>query len=250
MELGAWSIAAPAVGAAFAASLVEVVEAFTIVLAVASLRGWRLAAAGTGAALVALGLLVAALGPLLERVPLHLLQVTIGVLLLLFGMGWLRKAVLRSAAVIPLHDEDAAFAAETRELAAEPRAGRHRSTGSPASRSSRRCCSKAWRWSSSCSRSARARAALARQPGRACRFRRRARGRRRGPPAARPRAREHAQVRRRRDALGVRRVLDRRGLGVRWPEQDLTLLVFAALFLATGLLTASRLRRTALATAQ
>lgn len=112
----AWSVAAPAIGAAFAASLVEVVEAFTIVLAVATLRGWRPAVAGTAAALGTLALLVLALGPLLDRVPLHALQLAIGVLLLLFGMGWLRKAVLRSAGVIPLHDEEAAFAAGTAEL--------------------------------------------------------------------------------------------------------------------------------------
>src|ERR1700736_3603131 len=105
--------AAPAVGAAFVASLVEVVEAFTIVLAAGTLRGWRGAVAGTAAGLATLALIVVALGPLLDQVPLHLLQLIIGVLLLLFGMGWLRKAVLRAAGVIALHDENAAFAAET-----------------------------------------------------------------------------------------------------------------------------------------
>ena len=108
--------AAPAVGAAFVASLVEVVEAFTIVLAAGMLRGWRGAVAGTAAGLAALVLIVVALGPLLGRVPLHLLQLVIGVLLLLFGMGWLRKAVLRAAGIIALHDENAAFAAETANL--------------------------------------------------------------------------------------------------------------------------------------
>lgn len=116
MESMTWSVAGPAVGAAFAASVVEVVEAFTIVLAVATLRGWRPAVAGTAAALGVLALLVLALGPLLDRVPLHALQLVIGVLLLLFGMGWLRKAVLRSAGILALHDEEAAFAAETRTL--------------------------------------------------------------------------------------------------------------------------------------
>ena len=108
--------AAPAVGAAFVASLVEVVEAFTIVLAAGTLRGWRGAVAGTAAGLATLALIVVALGPLLDRVPLHLLQLVIGVLLLLFGMGWLRKAVLRAAGIIALHDENAAFAAETANL--------------------------------------------------------------------------------------------------------------------------------------
>ena len=108
--------AAPAVSAAFFASLVEVVEAFTIVLAAGTLRGWRAAIAGTAAGLAALTLIVVALGPLLEQLPLHLLQLGIGILLLLFGMGWLRKAVLRAAGVIALHDENAAFAAESAHL--------------------------------------------------------------------------------------------------------------------------------------
>lgn len=114
-----WSTAAPAIGAAFLASIVEVVEAFTIVLVVATLRGWRPAVLGTGAALVTLAAIVVGLGPLLDRVPFHLLQLVIGVLLLLFGIGWLRKAALRAAGVLPLHDEDAIFARETADLSAE-----------------------------------------------------------------------------------------------------------------------------------
>src|SRR5437588_11506942 len=102
--------------AAFLASLVEAVEALTIILAVATVRGWRPAGLGAGAGLVVLVLIVVGLGPLLDHVPLHLLQLTIGVLLLLFGMRWLRKAILRAAGVIPLHDEAAAFATETAEL--------------------------------------------------------------------------------------------------------------------------------------
>jgi len=116
-----WSTAAPAISAAFLASLVEVVEAFTIVLAVATLRGWRPAALGTAGALAVLGAIVVILGPLLDRVPLHLLQLIVGILLLLFGIGWLRKAALRAAGVIPLHDEDAIFAAETAHLGEEAR---------------------------------------------------------------------------------------------------------------------------------
>src|SRR6266571_8198494 len=111
-----WTSAAPAVTAAFLASLVEAVEALTIVLAVATVRGWRPAGLGAFAGLLVLALIVVALGPLLDRVPLHLLQLVIGILLLLFGMRWLRKAILRSAGVIPLRDEAAAFAAGTAEL--------------------------------------------------------------------------------------------------------------------------------------
>ncbi|MAW86261.1 MAG: hypothetical protein CMJ42_07010 [Phyllobacteriaceae bacterium] len=114
-----WSTAAPAIGSAFLASVVEIVEAFTIILAVATLRGWRPAVLGTAAALAVLAAVVLSLGPLLDRVPLHALQLVIGVLLLLFGIGWLRKAALRMAGVIPLHDEEAIFAAETAHLGEE-----------------------------------------------------------------------------------------------------------------------------------
>src|ERR1700730_14521351 len=89
----------PAMTAAFLASLVEAVEALTIVLAVATVRGWRPAGLGALAGLVLLTLIVAALGPLLDRVPLHLLQLAIGILLLLFGMRWLRKAILHAPRV-------------------------------------------------------------------------------------------------------------------------------------------------------
>jgi uncharacterized membrane protein len=116
--------AAPAVGAAFVASTVEVVEAFTIVLAVASVRGWRPALSGAGAALVVLAVVVAALGPLLNLVPLHALQLAIGVLLLLFGLGWLRKAVLRAAGLMPLHDEQAIFAREAARIGGDVQAAR------------------------------------------------------------------------------------------------------------------------------
>jgi Ca2+/H+ antiporter, TMEM165/GDT1 family len=117
MPPAVWSVAAPAVGAAFFASLVEAVEALTIVLAVATLRGWRPAAFGTITALGVLAALIVLLGSLLAYVPLQPLQLAIGILLLLFGMGWLRKAVLRAAGIIPLHDETAIFAAETAQLA-------------------------------------------------------------------------------------------------------------------------------------
>jgi uncharacterized membrane protein len=110
-----------AVLAAFLASLVEAVEALTIVLAVATVRGWRPAGVGALIGFAVLVLIVVALGPMLDLVPLHLLQLAIGVLLLLFGMRWLRKAILRAAGVIALHDEAAAFAAETAELREQTR---------------------------------------------------------------------------------------------------------------------------------
>jgi uncharacterized membrane protein len=116
-----WSTAAPAIGSAFLASAVEIVEAFTIILAVATLRGWRPAVLGTAGALVTLAAVVLALGPLLDNVPIHVLQLVVGVLLLLFGIGWLRKAALRAAGVIPLHDEDAVFANEKVHLDEEAR---------------------------------------------------------------------------------------------------------------------------------
>ncbi len=106
----------PAIAASFLASLVEAVEALTIVLAVGTVRGWRPAGLGATAGLLTLVLIVVALGPLLERVPFHFLQLAIGVLLLLFGMRWLRKSILRSAGVIPLHDEASIFATEKAEL--------------------------------------------------------------------------------------------------------------------------------------
>jgi len=111
-----WSTVAPVISAAFLASLVEAVEAFTIVLAVATLRGWRPAAIGTIGGLAVLAGTILLLGPVLDPVPVASLQLAIGILLLLFGMGWLRKASLRLAGVIPLHDEEAVFAAETAQL--------------------------------------------------------------------------------------------------------------------------------------
>jgi len=102
--------------ASFLASLVECVEALTIVLAVGIVRGWRAAIAGAAMALGVLAVLVAVFGPSLSLIPLAWLQVAIGVLLVLFGMRWLRKAVLRAAGAIPLHDEAAAYSSEVRAL--------------------------------------------------------------------------------------------------------------------------------------
>jgi Ca2+/H+ antiporter, TMEM165/GDT1 family len=102
--------------ASFAASFVEAVEALTIVLAVGLARGWRPALTGAAAALAALTLIVLALAPMLAIIPIHGLQFVVGVLLLLFGLRWLRKAILRAVGIVALHDESAAFQRETREL--------------------------------------------------------------------------------------------------------------------------------------
>jgi uncharacterized membrane protein len=96
--------------AAFVGSLVECVEALTVVLAVASVRGWAGALAGTGLALATLSALLTACGRSLAAVPLSALQLIVGALLLLFGLRWLRKAILRAGGRLPLHDEAAAFA--------------------------------------------------------------------------------------------------------------------------------------------
>ena len=103
-------------GASFAASFVEAVEALTVVLAVGLARGWRPALTGAAAGLAALALIVASLGPMMSVVPLSALQFVVGVLTLMFGLRWLRKAILRAVGIIALHDEEAAFERETREL--------------------------------------------------------------------------------------------------------------------------------------
>ena len=113
-----WAHSAPTFLAAFLASLVEFVEALTVVLAVGAVRGWRGAVGGAAAALLVLAALVLALGPAISRIPENVVQLGLGALLLLFGMRWLRKAILRSAGVIPLHDEDAAYAKESAALRA------------------------------------------------------------------------------------------------------------------------------------
>jgi uncharacterized membrane protein len=113
-----WTHVAPTLLAAFLASLVEFVEALTVVLAVGAIRGWRGALGGTGLALLVLLVLVALLGPALTRIPQSLVSAGLGTLLLLFGMRWLRKAILRAAGVIPLHDEEEAYAKQSAALRA------------------------------------------------------------------------------------------------------------------------------------
>src|SRR6202012_1297269 len=109
--------------AVFAASLVEMVEALTIVVAAGVSRGWRPALEGAAAALLVLGVLVVAVGvPLIRYIPLDALRVVVGALLLVLGLSWLRKAVLRASGHKDPHDEDRIFAATVAELNAEEEA--------------------------------------------------------------------------------------------------------------------------------
>jgi uncharacterized membrane protein len=111
-----WIQGGPSMAAAFLGSSVEAVEAMTIVLAAGIVRGWHAALFGTAAGLLSLAAIIAIFGPAIAAVPIELMQLVVGTLLLLFGIRWLRKALLRYAGVIDLHDEDAAYAAETRAL--------------------------------------------------------------------------------------------------------------------------------------
>lgn len=118
MPITSWAVAAPAMTTAFASSLVEIVEAFTIVLAVATIRGWKPALIGTFAGLLVLGALVLIFGPLFNLIPIRLFHALIGAVLLWLGIKWLKKAILRAAGIIPLHDEEKIFAAEQQTLRA------------------------------------------------------------------------------------------------------------------------------------
>ena len=108
----------------FGACAVESVEAVTIVLAAGLTRGWRSALAGVGAALGVLAVIIAALGPALTLLPIDVLRLVVGGLLVVFGLQWLRKAILRSSGYKALHDEEAIFAGElaaARAAGQEPR---------------------------------------------------------------------------------------------------------------------------------
>jgi uncharacterized membrane protein len=110
--------------AAFLASAVEAVEALTIVLAVGLTNGWRTSLLGAAAGSAVLAVVVIALGPALVRiVPIEGLQVLIGALLLIFGLQWVRKAILRATGRKGLHDEAAIFAAEVAALRQGPGVG-------------------------------------------------------------------------------------------------------------------------------
>ena len=108
----------------FFASLVECVEALTIVLAVGSTRSWPSALSGVGAAAVVLAALTAALGPALTALPIDALRLVVGGLLLIFGLQWLRKAILRAAGVRSSRDESEEFAEETEAAIAAGTASR------------------------------------------------------------------------------------------------------------------------------
>ncbi len=104
----------------FAASAVEFVEAMTIVLAVGVTRGWRAPMVGTAAALATLAVIVGTLGvAIVTVVPEHALKLVVGALLLLFGLRWLRKAILRFAGIIAIHDEEQIYQRELAELRAQ-----------------------------------------------------------------------------------------------------------------------------------
>jgi uncharacterized membrane protein len=101
--------------AVFLACSVEAVEATTIVLAAGTGRDWRSASYGTLSAIAVLAALVAALGPALTAIPRAPLRLVVGALLLMFGLQWLRKAVLRAGGVRSLHDEAEAYRRELEE---------------------------------------------------------------------------------------------------------------------------------------
>jgi len=111
------------VGAAFAASLVECVEALTIVLAVSSVSGWRSGLLGASSGVVLLVALVGLAGGALVRVPLNELHIFIGLILLAFGFSWLRKAVLRAAGIKPQRDEAAIYRRKIDEMRSNRVAG-------------------------------------------------------------------------------------------------------------------------------
>jgi uncharacterized membrane protein len=106
--------------AVFLACAVEAVEATTIVLAAGTARDWRSAGTGVVAALVVLAAITAALGPAVSALPLQALRLFVGALLLVFGLQWLRKAILRASGHKALHDEDAIYAEQLNAARSEP----------------------------------------------------------------------------------------------------------------------------------
>jgi len=107
--------------AVFLACMVEAVEATTIVLAAGTTRDWRSAGTGMAAALAVLAVVIAALGPAISAVPLHGLRLVVGALLLVFGLQWLRKAILRASGHKALHDEARIYQQQVAAAAGQPR---------------------------------------------------------------------------------------------------------------------------------
>jgi uncharacterized membrane protein len=110
--------------ATFLACAVEAVEATTVVVAVGVTRDWRSALRGVAAGVALLAVVVAALGPAIASIPLSPLRLVVGALLLIFGLGWLRKAILRASGYKALHDEEAAYAKQREAAQAADGAGR------------------------------------------------------------------------------------------------------------------------------
>lgn len=100
------------------ACVVEAVEAVTIILAAGTARDWRSSLQGTTAGLLLLAAVCAVLGPSVNRIPLDPLRLFVGTILLIFGLQWLRKAILRASGYKALHDEDAIFRRELAEARA------------------------------------------------------------------------------------------------------------------------------------
>jgi uncharacterized membrane protein len=115
--VGSWALFV----AVFLACAVEAVEATTIVLAAGTSRDWRSAATGMAGALVVLAVIVVALGPAVSEIPLRGLRLFVGALLLVFGLQWVRKAILRASGHKALHDEDKIFAEQISAAGNRPR---------------------------------------------------------------------------------------------------------------------------------
>src|SRR5215813_10489980 len=92
------------------------VEALTIVLAVGVTRGWRSAGWGVATAVGALAVIVGGFGPAITQIPIDVLRMVVGTVLLIFGLQWLRKAVLRASGLKAMHDEDAIYDAEVQQM--------------------------------------------------------------------------------------------------------------------------------------
>jgi uncharacterized membrane protein len=120
-EIGDWVLGAGALFiAVFLACAVEAVEATTIVLAAGTARDWRSASTGMFAALIVLAVITAALGPAVSALPIQALRLFVGALLLVFGLQWLRKAILRASGHKALHDEDAIYREQLSAARSQP----------------------------------------------------------------------------------------------------------------------------------